>query len=265
MLRSTKPTLQLWHQRLGHLGIGSLKALLKDHAELEDPNAKHSQTEDIRSILATGSGDLRYEGQSESIVDEDEETGQCAPCIKTKIRRRIVRTPVERTKQPFKLVHSDLCGPITPPSMGGARYFILYIDDFSRVSHVYFLQSKAAEEVVSVFKKFAKHIETQYPGHPIRRFQCDNGKGEYDNHLFRNILRESGIAFEPSPPYTQHKNGVSERMIGMIATKARAMMIDSNLEDSLWSEAVNTTVYLHAFISKKNSTSCITYISPCTV
>ena len=246
MSRSTKPTLQLWHQRLGHLGIGSLKALLKKHAELGEPNAKHPQTEDIPPILASGSGELWHEEQSESIANENEETGQCASCIKTKIRRRIVRMPVERTKQPFELVHSDLCGPITPPSMGGARYFILYIDDFSRVSHVYFLRSKAAEEVVSVFKEFAKHIETQFPGHPIRRFRCDNGKGEYDNHLFRNILRQSGIAFEPSPPYTQHKNGVSERMIGTIATKARAMMIDSNLEDSLWSEAVNTAVYVHA-------------------
>lgn len=117
---------------------------------------------------------------------------------------------------------------------------------FSRKSHVYFLRSKAAEEVISIFKEFAKHIETQFPGHPIQRFRCDNGKGEYDNHLFRSILRNSGIAFEPSPPYTQHKNGVSERMIGTIATKARGMVIDSNLEDSLWSEAVNTAVYLHA-------------------
>jgi hypothetical protein len=35
-------------------------------------------------------------------------------------------------------------------------------------------------------------------------------------------------------------------MIAIIITKVRAMMIDSCLEDSLWSEAVNTAVYQHA-------------------
>ena len=107
-----------------------------------------------------------HEEQSESIANEKEETGPCASCIKTKIRRRIVRMPVERTKQPFELVHSDLCGPITPPSIGGACYFILYIDDLSRVSHVYFLRSKAAEEVVSVFKEFAKTYCDTVPWSP---------------------------------------------------------------------------------------------------
>jgi hypothetical protein len=100
--------------------------------------------------------------------------------------------------------------------------------------------------VVSIFQQFTKYIATQFPGYPIRPFRCDNGKGEYDNQLFRGILSSSGISFEPSPPYTQHKNGVSERMIATITTKARAMMIDSCLDDSLWSEAVNTAVYLHA-------------------
>jgi hypothetical protein len=75
--------------------------------------------------------------------------------------------------------------------------------------------------VVSIFQQFTKYIATQFPG-------------------------SSSILFEPSLPYTQHKNGVSERMIATITTKARAMMINSCLEDSLWSEAVNTAVYLHA-------------------
>jgi len=245
--RSTQPTLQIWHQHLGHLGLASVKALLKKHSQPEEPNTERTQTVDITHILPSTDRGLGKTGQHESPEDEDEETGQCSSCVKTKIRRRIVRAPVLRTKQPFELVHSDLCGPITPLSMGGARYFILYIDDFSRTSHVYFLRSKAAEQVVSVFKEFAQRIETQFPGQPIRRFRCDNGKGEYNNHLFGSILQDSGITFEPSPKYTQHKNAVSERIIATITTKGRAMMIDSNLEDSLWSEVVNTAVYLHAF------------------
>ena len=89
-------------------------------------------------------------------------------------------------------------------------------------------------------------VDTQYPGHVIRRFRCDNGRGEYDNSFFRGILRVRGISFEPSPPYTQHKNGVSERMIRTISTKARSMLLDSRLEDIFWAEAVNTATYLHS-------------------
>jgi hypothetical protein len=67
---------------------------------------------------------------------EDENAGLCTTCVKMKIWRSIARKLVEPTKQPFKLIHSDQCGPISPPSKGGARYFILYIDDYSRLCHI---------------------------------------------------------------------------------------------------------------------------------
>jgi len=80
----------------------------------------------------------------------------------------------------------------------------------------------------------------------IARFRCDNGKGEYDNEEFRSILKESGISFEPAPPYTEHKNGIAKRMIQTHNVKACAMMLDSQLPWSLWAEAINTANYLHA-------------------
>jgi len=55
----------------------------------------------------------------------------------------------------------------------------------------------------------------------------------------------AGISFEPSPPYSQHKNSVSERMIRTIATKARSMLLDLQLELEFWAEAVSTGAYLH--------------------
>jgi len=77
------------------------------------------------------------------------------------------------------------------------------------------------------------------------RFRCDNGRGEYDNRLFRGILRVSGISFEPAPPYTQHKNGKSERMIQTLVIKARTMLIDTKLPTAMWAEAISMAVYLH--------------------
>ena len=207
------PSISLWHQRLGHLNYQSLRSLV--------PNTAYG------------------------IPDTIDESEMCEICVKAKHQRTIERKPALRTLRAFELVHSDLCGPITPESASGLKYFILYIDDYSRSTWVYFLRSKAAVEVVSVFQEFKAHLDRRFPNNPISRFRCDNGRGEYDNNLFRGILRVCGISFEPSPPYTQHKNGVSERMIRTIVTKARAMLLDSQLGEEFWAEAVNTAVYLH--------------------
>jgi len=74
----------------------------------------------------------------------------------------------------------------------------------------------------------------------MRYLRQSDGKGESDNEAFRSILTEFCIAFEPSPPYTQHKNGVSERMIQTHNAKAREMLLDCSLLPSMWVEAVST-------------------------
>jgi hypothetical protein len=82
-------------------------------------------------------------------------------------------------------------------------------------------------------------------GYQIKRFRCDNGTGEYNNAEFQKILTDSGIKYEPAPPYTQHKNGVAERMIRTLNTKARCMMLDARLPMRFWAEAIRTATYLH--------------------
>jgi len=213
------PSIELWHQRLGHLGYQTLYMIL--------PREAYSGNLVERSFV-------------------------CEVCVKAKYQRKIKRKPAPRTTRPFELIHSDLCGPITPESVSGLRYFILYIDDFSRMTWVYFLRGKTAIEVVSVFQEFEARVEKHFPNWPIVRFRCDNGRGEYDNSLFCGILRVSGISFEPSPPYTQQKNRVSERMIPTVVTKARAMILDSCFRDEFWAEAVNTAIYLHARSSSRS-------------
>ena len=170
----------------------------------------------------------------------------CGVCVKAKQQKTYNHTPVTHTTHPFELIHSDLVGPISSPSWSGARYLILYIDDFTGWAYGYFLRSKESTEVTSGFQEFHTRIETAYPNWPITRFRCDNARSKYDNSLFRGILRVNGIAFEPSPPYSQSKNGVSERMIPTIITKARAMLFDSNLPNEMWAEVAETALYLHA-------------------
>jgi len=67
------------------------------------------------------------------------------------------------------------------------------------------------------------------------------------------LLGEKGITFEPSPPYTQHKNGTAERMIRTLNTKAQSMMCDANVPTKFFPEAIRTACYLH----RRSSTSSL--------
>jgi len=79
----------------------------------------------------------------------------------------------------------------------------------------------------------------------MKHFQFNNGRGEYDNMLFRGLLAARGTAVEFCPPYAHHKIGVTDRIITTITERARAMILDSQAPLKLWGEAVNTAVYLH--------------------
>ena len=143
-----------------------------------------------------------------SLIDGYMPTDICETCILAKHERKIIRVPVLRTSIPFELVHSDTCGPFTTKSLSGGLHFIVFIDDYTLHTTVYILTDKRAETCVGAFQCFKAKIENW--GYNIKRFRCDNGRGEYDNTLFRRILTGSGISYKPSPPYTQHKNGIAE-------------------------------------------------------
>jgi len=78
----------------------------------------------------------------------------CEPCILEKQEQKIIRTPVPSVSRPFELIHSDVCGPISVPSFLGERYFLIYVDDYSRRVWVYFVKSKDSLEMTSVFQEY---------------------------------------------------------------------------------------------------------------
>jgi hypothetical protein len=155
---------------------------------------------------------------------------------------------VEQATRPFELIHLDLCSPISSPSWSGlgSRYLILNIDVFTHWPYGYFLRTKESTEITTIFQELQAKFETAYPKCPVARFLCDNARGEYDNSLFRGVLRMRGIAFESAPSYTQLKNGVSERMIRTIIGKTRPLMLGSHILDAMWAEATETALYLHS-------------------
>ena len=81
----------------------------------------------------------------------------CEHCLYGKQTQSPHKRGSSRKSEPLALVHSDVCGPMPTLSMGGAAYFVTFIDDFSRKTWVYPLRRK--DEVLSIFKHFVTLVE----------------------------------------------------------------------------------------------------------
>lgn len=145
-----------------------------------------------------------------------------------------------RATKPLELVHTDVCSPMRTLSLNGSRYFLLFIDDYTRMTWVYFLKERS--EVYGVFKKFKQLVETQ-SGHKLKTLRSDRGT-EYKSHHFDKFCEEEGVERQLSVAYTPQQNGVSERKNRTIMEMARSMLYDKELPRMFWAEAVNTAVYL---------------------
>ena len=63
-----------------------------------------------------------------------------------------------RAKEVLGLVHIDVCGPITPNSLG-SKFFMLIVDDYSRMTWIFLLKSKA--ETFTKFEEWCIEVENQ--------------------------------------------------------------------------------------------------------
>jgi GAG-pre-integrase domain len=118
---------ELWHLRFGHLHYSGLKELAKKN-------------------MVHGLPDMDYSKKF------------CEGCVLGKQARNIFPKKAEYlTRRSLELIHTDICGPITPKPFSEKRYFITFIDDYTRRTWVYFLKEKS--EAFEVFKKFKVLVE----------------------------------------------------------------------------------------------------------
>ncbi|KAK4385581.1 Retrovirus-related Pol polyprotein from transposon TNT 1-94 [Sesamum angolense] len=155
---STRDQSWLWHRRLGHFNFQGLKIL----------HQKKMMT-DLPQIQAV--------------------EGACEDCLQGKQHKKPFPSGTSwRAKAVLELIHTDVCGPMRTPSHEQNRYFILFIDDYSRMTWVYFMREKS--EVFKVFKKFKNLVEKQ-SGRSIKVLRSDRGK-EYNNSEFDKFCEEEG-------------------------------------------------------------------------
>lgn len=202
---------QLWHKRMGHLCSYDMNQLKNGRAD-----------------------GIQYKA-----VDKE----PCVACIEGKQARKPFAVAVDKpksTRSLLELIHSDVCGPMSEKSFQGKRYALFFIDDFSRLTFVYFLASKT--EVKAKFIAFQSLVERQ-TGIKIKTLRTDCGT-EYLNEEFSGYLKTNGIVHQTSVPYSPQQNGVSERSNRTIVEKARCMLAGSLLSKAYWQDAIEVATYL---------------------
>ena len=162
----------------------------------------------------------------------------CEACTKGKQHRcPYPKTADYRASEPLELVYSDVCGPMPVSSLGGSRYYVTFIDGYSRYTFVYFMKNKREK-----FKEFHTYA-VNVTGKPVKILRSDNG-GEYLSKEFESFLKKHGIVHQLNVPYNLAQNGVAERMNHTIVESTRSMLSHAHIPKEFWAEAVNTSVYL---------------------
>jgi transposase InsO family protein len=98
----------------------------------------------------------------------------------------------------------DTVGPSWVRSMGGKWYVLVIIDDYSRYSWVFFLESKY--EVLEYFQSLALRLKNEHPN-CLKTIRSDNGT-EFRNVFFNQFCLEHGVDQQFSAPCVPQQNGV---------------------------------------------------------
>jgi hypothetical protein len=201
-------TLKEWHTRLCHMPISRIIEMI-ERKQIDKNKVK------------------RVEGDTEEI---------CECCALAKMRRSVFAQTrsVDPAAQVGDAIHSDVCGPIDPPSLGKNNYFITYIDEKSDYTMVVTVPNKSNN--FAAFKLARKFVKTQ-TGKKVKKLVCDGG-GEYISGEMRVYLEEKGIIQQLTPADTPQLNGKSERVNLTLMNTVRAMLLGQQLPLEFWGEAL---------------------------
>ena len=96
----------------------------------------------------------------------------CKGCLLGKNAMKSFPHSSSKSEKILELFHSDICGPMSSPSLNDFMYYVIFIDDLSRKCWIYFLKLKG--ESFSKFKEFKALVENQTRKH-IQIQRSDNG------------------------------------------------------------------------------------------
>ena len=205
----------LWHRRLGHISRERMERLTRN-------------------------------GILDSLDFSDFQT--CVDCVKGKLTRAR-KKGATRSEGLLEIIHTDICGPFTPSTLGGYKYFITFIDDFSRYGYIFLIHEKS--EALDMFKIYKAEIELKQEK-KIKIVRSDRGGEFYGRYgeagqipgPFAKFLQECGVDAQYTMPGEPEQNGVAERRNRTLMDMVRSMMSNTSLPTFLWGDALKTAAYI---------------------
>ncbi|KAI0999284.1 hypothetical protein K3495_g8913 [Podosphaera aphanis] len=204
----------LYHRRLGHINFRDIKKLIDSGVITKSKSDKR----------------LSYHGEK-----------QCESCLAGRMKERFNKKTDTREHIRGRRLHADISG-IQGVPVKGFKYFLVVVDDASRMYWASLLQTKEMKEVMNTLKQIIATVELQC-GNKVWYVRADNGKSEFGSAI-TDFLKERGTQFEPCPPYKHSMNGVAERAIGILSTYARSMLFEAQLPHQLWDYAIEHAVWI---------------------
>ncbi len=195
---------------LGHIGFAKLKILCEK--ELLDGAPKNLESENMK----------------------------CAICLENTMSNVPFQNNREKAKEILEIVHTDVNGPHNVLGYQGERYFITFIDDYSRLVKVYCLKSKS--EVFDYLVEYVNLVEN-LTGRKIKELRCDNGT-EYVNSNVKEFVKNRGIYLRPCIPYIHELNGTAEHYNRTSINRARCLLAEARVDHKFWPECISTAAYL---------------------
>jgi len=200
----------LWHCRLGHLGLDSVRTLL---------------TKDS----ATG---LKFSGSFDPVC--------CVPCILGKAPQQPYTHLGNRAAGVGDLLHMDTCGPFPTATPLGKRYFHVILDDCSNFGFTALLHARP--DAVPFYKNTEAFLERK-TGRRVLTVHMDGARELSENELAGHFCT-AGIAVQVTAPYAHSQNGKAERYVRTLEDGSQVLLADSGLPASFWGDAVLTVQYV---------------------
>jgi transposase InsO family protein len=209
----------LWHRRLCHIGADRLEQAIKGK-------------------VATG-----------LVVESDTPApSHCEPCIRGKHHRDLFPQRASHRATSFlERIHSDL-HQLPVLTSTGFRYWLLFIDDYSRYFWIHLLRKKS--ETFDAFTQFKAMVEKQFD----KSILCLHGdKGsEFIGIKWNTFFAQHGIRREHTVKALPQQNGVAERLNCTLEELLVAILNGARLPARFWGEGLN---YLRHVIVRSPSTS----------
>ena len=199
----------LWHRRLGHPSITTMRTI-----QAATPGLPHVPFKQLQP---------------------------CEVCQLAKSTRQVSRTPQRRARQPLEKIHIDLVGRIQPQSSQGHNYVTVITDDYSRYRWTFSTPVKGDAHQIVV--NFVQWTQVHCSPFHIQVIRIDQGK-EFGVTALRTLCERESIDLEYSAAYTPEQNGIAEASNKVLLTKARAMMLDGGLPQRMWTEALMYATYI---------------------